>query len=129
MTPEEAAEVYQRELQQFYGATTLDPSRPLFDAMLLGLGPDGHTASLFPGTAVLAERARWVAAVIGAQTEPRITLTLSVINSSRAVAFLVSGAEKREALAGVRRGDPALPASRVRPVGTLTWLVDRAAAG
>ncbi|MDB5411477.1 MAG: 6-phosphogluconolactonase [Rhodospirillales bacterium] len=129
VSPDEAAGAYERELQAFYGAATLDPSRPLFDAMLLGLGPDGHTASLFPGTAVLAERARWAAAVVGAQPEPRITLTFPVIDSSRAVAFLVSGAEKRQALAGIRRGDPALPASRVRPVGTLTWLVDRAAAG
>jgi 6-phosphogluconolactonase len=100
----------------------------LFDAQLLGLGPDGHTASLFPGTAVLDERTRWVAAVAGAQPELRITLTFPVIESSRAVAFLVSGAEKRAALAGVRRGDLALPAARLRPVGSLIFFVDRAAA-
>jgi 6-phosphogluconolactonase len=128
MTPEAAAAAYERELQSFYGAPTLDPARPLFDAMLLGLGPDGHTASLFPGVAVLDERARWAAAVVGAQPEPRITLTFPVIESSRAVAFLVSGAEKREVLTRVLQGDPALPAARVRPVGTLTFIVDRAAA-
>jgi 6-phosphogluconolactonase len=128
MTPAAAAAAYQGELQSFYGAAVLDPARPLFDAQLLGLGPDGHTASLFPGTAVLDERTRWVAAVAGAQPEPRITLTFPVIESSRAVAFLVSGAEKRAALAGVRRGDLALPAARLRPVGSLIFFVDRAAA-
>jgi 6-phosphogluconolactonase len=127
-TPDEAAAAYARELQSFYGAALLDPARPLFDAVLLGLGADGHTASLFPGTAALDEQLRWAAAVVGAQPEPRITLTFPAIDSSRAVAFLVAGAEKRAALAGVWRGDRSLPAARVRPVGSLTWLVDRAAA-
>jgi 6-phosphogluconolactonase len=128
MSPEEAAAAYERELQSFYGAPTLDPARPLFDAVLLGLGADGHTASLFPGTAALDEQVRWAAAVVGAQPEPRITLTFPVLESSRAVAFLVSGADKRKALQGVLRGDRSLPAARLRPVGTLTFLVDRAAA-
>lgn len=129
MTADQAAAAYGRELQTFYGATTLDPARPLFDAQLLGLGPDGHTASLFPGTAVLDDRTSWAATVVGTQPEPRITLTYPVLESSRATAFLVSGVEKRAALAGVRRGDQALPAARLRPVGSLTFLIDRAAAG
>ena len=94
---------------------------------ILGLGEDGHTASLIPGTSALDERHRWVAEVIGARPEPRITLTYPVLDSSRHVAFLVAGADKREMLARALAGDQALPAARVRPVGELTWFVDEAA--
>jgi 6-phosphogluconolactonase len=94
---------------------------------LLGLGPDGHTASLFPGTAVLAERDRWVAAVIGAKSEARITLTYPALESSRHVAFLVVGEEKRAMLDRLRRGDASLPAARLRPTGAL-WIFGDAAA-
>src|SRR4029079_16803711 len=80
---EAAASAYERELKSFYGAARLDPARPLFDVNLLGLGPDGHTASWFPGTAVRAERNRWVAAVVGAKPEARITLTYPALESSR----------------------------------------------
>jgi 6-phosphogluconolactonase len=128
LTPEEAAAAYERELKAFYGADRLDRRRPLFDVMLLGLGEDGHTASLFPGLAVLEERTRWVAAVIGAKPEARITLTYPALESSRDLAFLVAGAGKREILAQVRGGTTDLPAARVRPVGRLHWLLDRAAA-
>ncbi len=87
LTPEAAASDYERELKSFYGVERLDPARPLFDVNLLGLGPDGHTASLFPGTAVLEERERWVAAVAGPK-HTRITLTYPALESSRHVAFL-----------------------------------------
>jgi 6-phosphogluconolactonase len=127
LTPEQAADAYERELKAFCGADRLDPARPLFDVTLLGLGEDGHTASLFPGTAVLTERSRWVVAVIGAKAEARITLTYPALESSREVAFLVSGAGKREILARVRAGDATLPAAHMRPQGRLRFLVDRAA--
>ena len=125
--PAAAAQAYERVLKSFYGADALDPARPLFDVQFLGLGPDGHTASLFPGTDVLDERRRWVAEVIGAMPEARITLTYPALESSRHTAFLVAGADKRGILARVLAGDPALPAARLHPVGELTWFVDAAA--
>ena len=127
LTAEESASAYERELKSFYGAERLDPARPLFDVNLLGIGPDGHTASLFPGTKVLAERDRWVAAVIGAKPEPRITLTYPALESSRNAVFVIAGTEKRDALAGLRRGDDALPAAHVHPTGTLWIFADAAA--
>lgn len=127
--PAEAARAYQRTLMAFYGAETLDPARPLFDVQLLGLGPDGHTASLFPGTPVLEERSRWVAEVIGAKPEARITLTYPALASARHAAFLVAGPDKREMFARARQGDTSLPSGRVDPLGELWWFVDRAAAG
>jgi 6-phosphogluconolactonase len=127
--PEEAARRYERTLHEAYGATTLDPARPLFDITLLGLGADGHTASLLPGEPVLEERTRWVMAVSHGRPEIRITMTYPAINSSRRIAFLVTGREKAAILSAVRGGDRALPAARVRPVGELIWFVDKAAAG
>jgi 6-phosphogluconolactonase len=128
-TPDEAAQLYEHTLQSMYGSAEFDPDRPLFDVTLLGLGEDGHTASLFPGTAVLEERQAWAAAVIGAKPEPRLTLTYPALDSSRAVAFLAAGAGKREMLQRLEARDRALPAARVTPVGDLLLLVDRAAAG
>jgi 6-phosphogluconolactonase len=127
LSPQEAAASYARTLADYYGASALDPARPLFDVTLLGLGEDGHTASLIPGNAALAERTRWVAAVIGARKEDRITLTYPALDSSAAVAFLAAGVAKRDILARVRAGDTALPAARIRPVGALHWFVDAAA--
>jgi 6-phosphogluconolactonase len=127
-TPAEAARGYEQTLKSYYGAGTLDPAQPLFDVQILGLGPDGHTASLFPGTSVLEERDRWVAEVIGARSEARITLTYPVLESSRRAAFLVAGAEKREILGWALAGDTELPAARVQPVGELIWFADEAAA-
>jgi 6-phosphogluconolactonase len=128
-TPEDAARRYERTLQKAYGATTLDPQRPLFDVTLLGLGPDGHTASLLPGEPVLNERARWVVAVSHGRPEVRITMTYPVIESSRRVAFLVAGKEKATIFNMIREGGSRVPAAQVRPVGELLWFVDRAAAG
>lgn len=125
--PEAAASTYERELKSFYGAERLDPARPLFDVTLLGLGLDGHTASLFPGTAVLAERDRWVAAVVGVTPEARITLTYSALESSRYTAFLVAGEEKRSIFDRFRRGDASLPATCLHPAGSLCLFADAAA--
>jgi 6-phosphogluconolactonase len=115
-------------LQDAYGAPTLEPSRPLFDVMLLGLGTDGHTASLLPCDPALDERRQWVVAVSHGRPEVRITLTLPAIESSRHVAFLVEGSAKASILSAIRSGESRLPAARVRPVGELIWFVDRAAA-
>ena len=126
-SPDEAAARYERTLQEAYGAAVLDPARPLFDITLLGLGPDGHTASLLPGEPVLQERKRWVAAVSHGRPEVRITMTYPAIDSSRHVAFLVAGKEKAAILKTIRAGGSDLPAARVNPVGELLWFVDRAA--
>ena len=127
-TPLDAAMGYEKELKSFYGAAALDPSRPLFDVTLLGLGADGHTASLLPGSRALAGRERWAVAVTEGALEPRISLTYPPLESSRQVLFLVEGTEKRAVFERVRRGDD-LPATKLKPVGTLLWLVDKAAAG
>lgn len=127
--PQHAASAYEEILRQQYGASQLTPGRPLFDLQLLGLGADGHTASLIPGQPVLEERTHWVAAVPKGREDPRITLTYPALNSSRLVVFLVSGAAKKEALARARAGDGGIPAGRLKPEGEVVWLVDRAAFG
>jgi 6-phosphogluconolactonase len=125
--PADAARAYENELQAFYGAPTLDPRRPLFDVVLLGLGEDGHIASLFPGTAALQERQRWVVDVLNPKGEPRLTLTYPAIESTRALAFVVSGANKRAILGRVWAGED-LPAARLRGSVAPDWFVDQAAA-
>ncbi len=117
-TPDAAAEAYDRGLRATGG----------LDLVHLGLGPDGHTASLFPGSPSLDEAVRWVVAT-GDDAHPhrRLTLTLPAIAASRLVVVTVSGESKREALARVRAGED-LPAARVRAEQVL-WLVDPAAAG
>jgi len=128
VSPEGAAAAYQALLQHYYGDERLDAARPLFDVTLLGVGEDGHTASLFPGSAALGERRRLAVAVVGETPESRITLTYPVLESSRNVAFLVAGANKKGILDRIRAGDNDVPAARVRPTGNLFWFVDRDAA-
>ena len=127
--PAAAAAEYGRTLQSFYGKDTLDLQRPLFAVTLLGLGEDGHTASLFPGTEALDERAKWVTSVVGAKPEPRITLTYPALAASRAIVFLVAGAGKREMLGRLLDGDRSIPAARVATPGDLTVFCDEAALG
>lgn len=129
---EEAAQKYEDVLRHFFGSG----SPPRFNLVLLGLGSDGHTASLFPGTPAIKEKRRWVAGVRHAVPPlplvDRVTLTLPVLNAAANVLFLVSGEEKAERLAQVLYGSirPSLfPAQAVKPVnGTVRWLVDQAAA-
>jgi 6-phosphogluconolactonase len=126
-----AAEAYGKTLGKFFELKAGE--LPRFDLILLGLGPDGHTASLFPGTAALQETTHLVVAnwVEKFKTH-RITLTLPVLNAARCVAFLVSGTDKADALHAVLEGDAPgeqYPAKLVKPDdGKLIWLMDRAAA-
>jgi len=127
---QEAARLYEAELRRFYGAERLDPERPLFEMVLMGLGSDGHTASLFPGHAELEEKERWVTGVDEAGLEPfvpRVTLTFPALASTREMLFLVSGHDKREVLTRAFSGAN-LPATRAYCDGEIVWLVDRDAA-
>lgn len=126
-TLESCADRYDETLRQQYGAGALEPGVPLFHLTLLGLGDDGHTASLLPDQPVLGERQRWAAAVPQGRGEPRITLTYPALEASELILFLVSGVEKRDALAQARGGIG--PASGIKPQGEVLWLVDAAAAG
>ena len=128
-TPDDAAVAYERTLKAFHGKSTLDRWRPLFSVTLLGLGNDGHTASLFPGSAALRERDRWVTAVIGAKPEPRITLTYPVLQSSHATVFLVAGEGKRAMLKRLIDRDPSIPAGCVNPDGEFLVFCDEDAFG
>jgi len=128
LSPEQAAAAYEATLKRFYGADSLAPGRPLFDVTLLGIGENGHTASLFPGQPALHETQRWAVAAIGAKSEPRITLTYPALDSSRDAAFVVTGKGKRDVVARAQAGDRTIPAGLVRPVGCLHWFTDRAAA-
>jgi 6-phosphogluconolactonase len=128
--PEGAARLYEDELKQFYGADRLDPARPLFDLVLMGLGPDGHTASLFPHSPALEEKDRWVLGVAKAGMEPfvpRVTLTFPALAATREMLFLVDSADKRPILKRVLAGED-LPAHRAYAHGDLVWLVIQAAA-
>jgi 6-phosphogluconolactonase len=121
------AAAYQETLEGWHGSRVLG-AEPLFDIILLGIGSDGHTASLFPGTKALEETERWV---VGNEPGldpfvPRVTLTFPAIASSRAVVFLVSGADKRDILAKVLAGGD-YPASRVTQHVPTLWFVDEAA--
>ena len=127
-----AAQKYEQSLREFFQVPA--GAYPRFDLILLGMGPDGHTASLFPGTAALHEKSRLVVAnwVEKFKTD-RITLTLPVIDEAKVVMFLVSGADKADTLKEVLEGtQPAelFPSKLIDPRdGKLIWLVDRAAAG
>jgi 6-phosphogluconolactonase len=128
LPPDEAAEAYEEELRKFF--RTEDGSR--FDLILLGIGADGHTASLFPETPALEVHHRWVVAnPVPRLDTTRITLTIPVINAARAVIFLVEGEDKAEAVREVLEGDVdprAYPAKLIQPPGGPEWMLDRSAA-
>ncbi|MGH9740266.1 MAG: 6-phosphogluconolactonase [Candidatus Acidiferrales bacterium] len=127
--PEECAETYERELREFFGSAP-----PAFDLQLLGLGPEGHTASLFPGSDALEEKTRWVAAVEApARPRQRLTLTPVVLNQGLNTWFLVSGADKRQIVQALRdedensRAASQYPVARLQLTGKVLWFFDRAA--
>src|SRR6202022_2306149 len=127
--PNQSASQYESELKSYYGASVLNPDRPLFDLVLMGVGPDGHTASLFPGYPAVEEMERWVVGVPEAHVEPfvpRFTLTFPALASCREMLFEVSGADKRTILARVLDGED-LPAARAHSVRETIWLADTAA--
>jgi 6-phosphogluconolactonase len=122
-----AALAYETELRLAFAVRGDEP--PSFDLIWLGLGPDGHTASLFPGSRALRETERWVVANWAPQRRMwRMTITYPVIDAAREVLFLVTGENKVNAVRHVRSGHSRLPAARVR-AADLTWLLDAAAAG
>jgi len=123
LKPEEAAAQYEEQLREEFGDGV-----PRFDLIILGMGPDGHTASLFPGSAALNDRTRWVAANYVEKFKSwRITFTYQVLNGADRVLFLVSGSEKADALGQVLKGAD-LPSAKVKPAGKLQWYIDAAAA-
>lgn len=140
---EKAAEEYEQTLRRVLSdpqSTAAGPTNPVADVpatvdlALLGMGPDGHTASLFPDSPALAERSRWVSAV-GAPTAvqpavPRVTTTLPFLDGARAAIFLVAGADKRRVLGEILSNvdlSPRYPAALVAPRGRLVWLVELSA--
>ncbi len=136
-TPDQAAESYEKELRDFFHRHPVSgegdgfsPHFPLFDCILLGMGEDGHTASLFPGKAALEEKKRWVVAeLVPGQPPfvPRLSLSLPVLNNGRNVLFLAAGAKKKRLLQQFHATRPLVlpyPAARVRPTsGLLQWFV------
>ncbi|KAI9454856.1 6-phosphogluconolactonase [Lactarius psammicola] len=125
---EELADAYEKELVREFAQK--DSARfPIFDLILLGVGPDGHTASLFPGHELLSEEDRWVAYIEDSPKPPprRVTLTLPVINHAARVVFVATGAGKAQTLSAILdTPEQGLPAARVRPAapGHLVWFVD-----
>jgi 6-phosphogluconolactonase len=128
-SPEKAAEAYEVELRKFFGEDA-----PAFDVQLLGLGIEGHTTSLFPGSPALDEQRRWVLAVTAPAEPPqRLTLTPVVLNQGLNTFFLVAGEDKREILTALRsepqNAQSKYPAGRIRPARGVVWYLDQAAAG
>jgi 6-phosphogluconolactonase len=127
--PERGASMYQNELETFFRRH--GDELPVFDLIFLGIGEDGHTASLFPGQRALEEKEKWVVAVKGGNPDlRRLTMTYTVLNRARQLIFLVSGKEKAAIVRAVFEPvEPPFPAQKIRPVhGTLVWLLDRDAA-
>jgi len=124
-----AACIYEKELRGFFADDLSAEGLPIFDLVLLGLGPDGHVASLFPGSAALVEQQRWAVMVAQpglAPMVPRVTLTLPVLNQARMILILAAGAERIALARRISRkeaGTGSLPAARLCPAGRLVWLL------
>ncbi len=121
----EAAREYEKDLEREFA-----PHAPRFDVVLLGMGADGHTASLFSGTSAVREGQKMVVSThVPKLNAHRITFTAPLINAARCVMFLIAGGDKAPALRAVMQGQGDLPSGKIRPLdGKLLWLVDRAAA-
>lgn len=127
---EKAARLYEENLQHEYGSRVLKNGEPLFDIVLLGLGTDGHTASLFPDTAVLEEKQKWVSWCQPKDVpHRRMTLTYPAIASSRLVIFVVSGENKVKIFREVREENAIYPSSKIETEGEVHWILDKAAGG
>ncbi|MFH1830008.1 MAG: 6-phosphogluconolactonase [Pseudomonadota bacterium] len=132
-TVEKAADAYEKDLRQFFDRMAGEDEErrndpfPRFDLILLGMGADGHIASLFPESPALKEKKKWVAVEKkpGAPPHvPRITLTVPVINNAACVTFLVTGKEKHELVSRIADGiEGAPPAAQISPVGSLVWFI------
>jgi 6-phosphogluconolactonase len=132
LVPEEGARSYEHEMRR---VLSTGPSSPVLDVALLGVGADGHTASLFPGNPALDERERWVLAVEAPVTSPprdRITLTVPVLSAAREVYYLCAGAGKRDIVREILSESAtgrSFPAARVRGTARTIWFLDREAGG
>lgn len=130
---EEAAKVYEGFLRSVFkavGKVDTATGFPIFDLICLGIGADGHTASIFPKSPAITEKKKWVLNVKapeGAEVEERITFTIPVINNADNVMFIVSGANKGNVINELLAGKSTLPASFVKPKGKLEWFINKAA--
>ena len=130
-SPYHASKIYEQTIHRFFKLHGEIKNFPSYDVILLGMGEDGHTASLYPGNPALGETIRWVRSVNAPDYAPvkqRVTLTLPVLNSAKNVLFLISGVNKRDVLKKViweiKQGAPTFPASMIRPAGNLLLLTD-----
>lgn len=135
-SPEKAADVYEQLLRDYFKSYGGEEDTYTFDVVLLGIGEDGHTASLFPGSPALREKERWVLPVLSPplfSPRRRITLTLPALNSARLAFIIASGVEKREIVTSILsdpvESRPRYPAAMISPCDRLVWYVDRDAFG
>lgn len=127
-----AAKAYEAALRSVFGEAISPDNPPKFDCVLLGMGPDGHTASLFPGHSLLEEKSMIVAPITDSPKFPpsRITLTLPVLNNARSAVFIAGGAGKGEMLCRIFGEEGGvLPSGMIKSDGELRWFIDTAAAG
>ncbi len=125
----DCAQAYEALLMAQYGQAKLTQDKALFDVVLLGVGENGHTASLMPRSVVLEESVHLVAPVCPGMPQLRLTLTYPALSSARAVSLVATGSAKQQIVKRVRQGDASLPAARVRSNGELYWFLDRSCAG